>query len=117
MQAQNAKRLFSPAFRQSRRRLPSARAASKGNKRYFVLRTNLDDLAYLVSRLREGNGIRRYARMIRRILAMSLAYPSRMEAAVDKRSPSSSCSDAVQHGFERQLQQLEHDLPFTCSLL
>ena len=54
-----------------------AGSGAKGNNRYLMSRTQLDDIADLLSRLREGDGIRRYIGMTGRILTMLFRVQSR----------------------------------------
>jgi hypothetical protein len=51
-----------------------AAATAKGDDWDLVTRADFDDRADLLSRLREGNGVRRHAGMIRGIPAMLLAH-------------------------------------------
>jgi hypothetical protein len=51
-----------------------AGASAKRDNRYLVPRTELDDLAHLLDRLREGDSVRRHTGVIGRILAVLLAH-------------------------------------------
>ena len=51
-----------------------AGASAKRDQRHLVARADCDDFAHLLSRLRKGDGVRRYVGMIGRILTMLLAY-------------------------------------------
>jgi hypothetical protein len=51
-----------------------AGSGAKGNNRYLMSRTQLDDIADLLGRLREGDSIRGAARVIGPILAVPLAF-------------------------------------------
>ena len=68
-----------------------ASATAKRDNRHLVSRADLDDLAYLMGRLSEGDGVRRCTGMIGGILAVLLAHRS----AVERRSPKSWDSDAI----------------------
>jgi hypothetical protein len=51
-----------------------AGTSAKRDQRHLVARADGDDFAHLLSRLGKGDGVRRYVRMIGRILTMLLAY-------------------------------------------
>jgi len=51
-----------------------AGAGAKRDSRHLVLRTKLDDLAHLLGRLWEGDGVRRYAGMIGGISTVLLPH-------------------------------------------